>query len=120
MRRLLIERLITDGAPLQALLARDDVMDEFVHSGVHGLWHPSCTCRMGRPDDPQAVTDSRGRVIGIEGLRVADASVMPVIPRANTNITTVMIGEKIADAILADTKAEVPSLVASPSLLKQV
>jgi len=66
---------------------------------------------MGRPDDPQAVDGFACRVIGIEGLRVADASVMPVIPRANTNITTVMIGEKIADAILADTKAEVPSLV---------
>lgn len=122
MRRLLIERLITDGAPLHSLLARDDLLEEFVLAGVHGLWHPSCTCRMGRPDDPQAVTDPRGRVIGIEGIRVADASVMPVIPRANTNITTIMIAEKISAAILADHDETLPSVSThlSPTVSSEV
>jgi 5-(hydroxymethyl)furfural/furfural oxidase len=54
---------------------------------------------MGRPDDPGAVVDPRGRVIGTEGLVVADASVMPRLPSANTNVPTLMIAEKIADAL---------------------
>jgi 5-(hydroxymethyl)furfural/furfural oxidase len=51
---------------------------------------------MGRADDPQAVTDPQGRVHGVAGLRVVDASIMPTVPRANTNIPTIMIAEKIA------------------------
>ncbi len=56
---------------------------------------------MGRADDPAAVVDEAGRVHGIGGLRVADASVMPVVPRGNTNIPTIMVAEKLADAIRA-------------------
>jgi len=63
-------------------------------------WHPSCTCRMGH--DAMAVVDPRLRVHGIEGLRVADASVMPRIPNCNLNSTCIMIGEKAADMIAAD------------------
>jgi 5-(hydroxymethyl)furfural/furfural oxidase len=55
---------------------------------------------MGRADDPLAVTDGSGRVIGVQGLRVADASIMPSVPCANTNLPTIMIGEKIAATIL--------------------
>jgi choline dehydrogenase-like flavoprotein len=51
---------------------------------------------MGRIDDPDAVVDSEGRVIGVEGVRVTDASISPVIPRANTHLTTVMVAERIA------------------------
>ena len=75
-------------------------MDAFVRDGVTGCWHPSGTCRMGRMDDPLAVTDSTGRVYGVEGLRVCDASIFPCVPRANTNIPTIMCAEKIADAVL--------------------
>jgi 5-(hydroxymethyl)furfural/furfural oxidase len=55
---------------------------------------------MGRADDPMAVTDPAGRVYRVDGLRIADASLMPAVPRANTNIPVMMIGEKIAAAML--------------------
>jgi 5-(hydroxymethyl)furfural/furfural oxidase len=54
---------------------------------------------MGRATDPLAVTDGQGRVHGLEGLRICDASLMPTIPRANTNIPTIMMAERIADLI---------------------
>jgi 5-(hydroxymethyl)furfural/furfural oxidase len=56
---------------------------------------------MGRPEDPMSVVDSNGRVKGIEGLRVVDASIFPVVPCANTNFPTLMVAEKIADVIIA-------------------
>jgi 5-(hydroxymethyl)furfural/furfural oxidase len=55
---------------------------------------------MGADDDPKAVTNNAGRVRGVNGLRVCDASLFPVVPCANTNIPTLMTAEKIADAIL--------------------
>ncbi|CAL8097193.1 unnamed protein product [Orchesella dallaii] len=63
------------------------------------IYHPSCTCPMGKVGDPRAVLDSELRVIGTRGLRVADASVMPVITNANLNAPTIMIGERCADLI---------------------
>ncbi|TCT07965.1 GMC family oxidoreductase [Aquabacter spiritensis] len=66
------------------------------------IFHPVGTARMGRPDDPLAVVDARLRVIGIAGLRVADASIMPAITSGNTNSPSVMIGEKGAGMILED------------------
>ncbi|WP_225207749.1 GMC family oxidoreductase [Novosphingobium huizhouense] len=66
------------------------------------IFHPVGTARMGRTDDPAAVVDARLRVIGIAGLRVIDASVMPTITSGNTNTPTVMIGEKGAQMVLAD------------------
>ena len=60
-------------------------------------YHPSGTAPMGAPDDPTAVVDQYGRVFGVEGLFVADASIMPTIPRANTNIPTIMIGERFGE-----------------------
>jgi choline dehydrogenase-like flavoprotein len=56
---------------------------------------------MGTPEDELAVVDSQGRVHGLDGLRIADASIMPNIPRANTNLTAIMIGERIADFMRA-------------------
>ena len=55
---------------------------------------------MGAADDRDAVTDPAGRVRGVDGLRVIDASIMPTIPRGNTNIPTIMVAEKLADAML--------------------
>ena len=68
------------------------------HIRAHGThnFHPVGTARMGPADDPDAVVDARGRVHGVAGLRVADASIMPTIVRANTNLTCIMIGERIA------------------------
>ena len=63
------------------------------------IFHPVGTVRMGRDDDTRAVVDARLRVIGMERLRVIDASVMPSIPCANTNIPTIMVAERMADLI---------------------
>ncbi|MDA0704615.1 MAG: GMC family oxidoreductase N-terminal domain-containing protein [Proteobacteria bacterium] len=83
-------------------LEDDEAVADWVREGVWGAWHPSGTCRMGAAEDPMAVTDPAGRVYGVAGLRVIDASVMPTIPRANTNIPTIMIAEKMSDHILND------------------
>lgn len=69
------------------------------------IFHPVGTAKMGLPSDPFAVVDSRLRVFGIEGLRVADASVMPTITSGNTNSPTIMIGEKAAAMMLEDARA---------------
>lgn len=90
-----------EGPPVETLLADEAALERYLREHVSGVWHASGTCRLGSEDDPQAVVDSSGRVFGVQGLRVADASVMPTVPTANTNLPTLMIAEKIADAILA-------------------
>jgi len=67
-----------------------------VRKATIGVWHASCSCRMGSADDPMAVVDNQGRVKGIQGLRVVDASIFPVVPCANTNFPVLMSAEKIA------------------------
>ena len=78
----------------------DEAIDAFIRQKVESAYHPSCTCRMGSPDDPMAVVDPETRVIGLEGLRVVDSSIMPSITTGNLNAPTIMIGEKAADHIL--------------------
>lgn len=78
----------------------DEQIDAFIAEHVESALHPSCTCKMGRPDDPMAVVDPELRVIGVDGLRIVDSSVMPSITTGNLNAPTIMIGEKGADHIL--------------------
>jgi hypothetical protein len=85
-------------------LASDAGIDEFVQDRAWGH-HASCTCKIGGPDDPQAVLDSSFRVRGVSGLRVVDASVFPRVPGFFLVMPVYMIAEKAADAILADARA---------------
>ncbi len=101
LRTYLIKTLVMEGVTLQDMLTDDDALEAFVRKASVGVWHASCTCRMGADDDPMAVTNAAGRVRGVDGLRVVDASVFPVVPSANTNFPVLMTAEKIADAILA-------------------
>jgi 5-(hydroxymethyl)furfural/furfural oxidase len=82
------------------LLIKDrEALAAHLRENVAGVFHPVGTCRMGRADDAGAVCDHAGRVYGVEGLRVADASIMPNVMAGNTNLPVIMAAEKIADAI---------------------
>ena len=81
-------------------IADDAALDAWLLDHVATIFHPVGTCAMGRDGDPRAVLDANLRVRGVEGLRVADASAMPLIVSGNTNATTMMIGEKAAELIL--------------------
>jgi 5-(hydroxymethyl)furfural/furfural oxidase len=87
---------------LATLVQDDEALADHIRDNVAGTFHPVGTCRMGAADDRDAVTDPSGRVRGIAGLRVIDASIMPTIPRGNTNIPTIMIAEKLSDAMLRE------------------
>lgn len=99
LRRYLIRNIITEGLAFEQLMQDDEALEAFVRKAAIGVWHASCSCRMGADGDPMAVTDNQGRVRGVEGLRVVDASIFPLIPCANTNLPTLMAAEKIADTI---------------------
>ncbi|HCK02607.1 MAG TPA: choline dehydrogenase [Serratia grimesii] len=86
-------REISPGPEVQT----DEQLDAFVREHAETAFHPSCSCKMG--EDEMAVVDGQGRVHGMEGLRVVDASIMPLIITGNLNATTIMIAEKIADRI---------------------
>ena len=78
----------------------DEAIDEFVRGAVESAYHPCGTCRMGPADDSHAVVDPTCRVIGVDGLRVADSSIFPHITNGNLNGPSIMVGEKAADHIL--------------------
>ncbi len=88
-------REIQPGAGIET----DEAIDDFIRRKVESAYHPSCSCKMGRPDDPMAVVDPETRVIGVEGLRVVDSSIMPSVTTGNLNAPTIMIGERAADLI---------------------
>ncbi len=77
----------------------DDAIDAFIRDKVESAYHPCGTCRMGSPDDPASVVGPDTRVIGVDALRVVDASIMPRITNGNLNAPTIMLAEKAADAI---------------------
>jgi len=101
LRSLLIDRFVVEGFNFQQVMTDDDALEAFIRKAAIGVWHASCSCRMGRADDPMAVVDTAGLVKGVQGLRVVDASIFPIVPCANTNFPTLMTAEKIADTILA-------------------
>ena len=78
----------------------DEALDAFIKEHVESAYHPCGTCRMGDVDDPMAVVDHETKVIGVEGLRVADSSIFPRITNGNLNGPSIMVGEKAADHIL--------------------
>ena len=81
----------------------DAALDAAIRENVESAYHPCGTCRMGRRDDPGAVVDPQAKVIGVEGLRLADSSVFPQITNGNLNAPSIMVGEKAADHILGRT-----------------
>ncbi|TWH35900.1 MULTISPECIES: choline dehydrogenase [unclassified Aminobacter] len=89
-------REISPGAHVQT----DEQLDDFIREHVESAYHPCGTCRMGRADDPMAVVDPECRVIGVEGLRVADSSIFPRVTNGNLNAPSIMVGEKASDHIL--------------------
>jgi 5-(hydroxymethyl)furfural/furfural oxidase len=101
LRHFVIKRFLLNGIAFKDVLADEHALVDFIRRSVFGVWHPTGTCRMGDPADPDAVVDPGGKVIGSENLHVADASVMPRLPTANTNIPTIMIAEKISDTLLS-------------------
>ena len=103
-RRWAFERLIAQGLDAARLTNDRPALRDWVRAHATGSWHASATCRMGQASDPQATVDPRCRVIGVEGLAVVDASIMPCTVSANTNLTVIALAEKAADHILADTR----------------
>jgi choline dehydrogenase len=77
----------------------DAEIEALVRAAADTIFHAAGTCRMGPASDPMAVVDARLRVRGVEGLRVADASIMPEVVNATTHAACVMIGEKAADLL---------------------
>jgi choline dehydrogenase len=90
---------IAPGASVQS----DTELDDYLRQHVESAYHPCGTCRMGRGDDPDAVVDPELRVIGVEGLRVADSSIFPRVTNGNLNAPSIMTGEKASDHILGRT-----------------
>ena len=91
---------IQPGAALQS----DRDLDAFIRDHAESAFHPSGTCRMGAANDPMAVVDPDCRVIGVDGLRLADSSIFPRIPNGNLNGPSIMVGEKASDHILGRTR----------------
>ena len=78
----------------------DDELDDHIRAHAESAYHPCGTCRMGAADDMTSVVDEQCRVIGVDGLRVADSSIFPTIPNGNLNAPSIMVGEKASDHIL--------------------
>ncbi|RWQ60465.1 choline dehydrogenase [Mesorhizobium sp.] len=90
---------ISPGSQVQS----DDDLDAFIRDHAESAYHPCGTCKMGRKDDPMSVVDPQCRVIGVDGLRIADSSIFPRVTNGNLNAPSIMTGEKAADHILGRT-----------------
>src|SRR6185369_8488990 len=100
LRSYMIDNFVVEGFTFDDVMNDDEALEAFVKKAGIGVWHASCSCRMGLASDPMAVVDNQGRVKGIQGLRVVDASIFPVVPCANTNFPVLMTAEKIAAAMM--------------------
>src|SRR5262249_5745276 len=100
MRRLFIRLLLLNGTAFEPALADDRALERFVRQSVFGVWHPVVARSMGDPSDPMAAVDPKGKVIGSDSVYVAEASIMPRLPTANTNVPVIMGAEKISDTLL--------------------
>ena len=89
-------------APPGEVIESDELLADYIRATASTTWHVCGTCRMGPDNDPLAVVDQHGRVAGLEGLTVADASIMPDIVSCNTNLTSIMIGERVAAWLAAE------------------
>ncbi len=81
------------------MLDSDSELDDYLLATVSDVQHATSTCRMGATGSADTVVDPSCRVLGTDGLRVVDASIFPSVPRANTNLTAIMVGELMADRI---------------------
>jgi 5-(hydroxymethyl)furfural/furfural oxidase len=99
LRHYMIDNFVVEGFTFEQVMSDDEALEAFVRKATIGVWHASCSCRMGRPDDPMAVVDTQGRVKGVQGLRVVDASIFPVVPCANTNFPGPDDGGEDCDAM---------------------
>lgn len=88
----------------------DEMLDEFIREHAESAYHPCGTCKMGAVDDPMAVVDPECRVIGVDGLRVADSSIFPRITNGNLNAPSILVGEKASDHILGKTPLPMENL----------
>ena len=105
-----IVRRIVEAKPMDALrgeefspgasVKTDEQILTFIRGNAHTAYHPIGTCRMG-PAGPRTVVDEKLKVHGLEGLRIADASIFPTMPSGNTNAPSIMVGEKAADLLRA-------------------
>ncbi len=91
-----VKHEIQPGAAVQS----DAALDDFIREHAESAYHPCGTCRMGRTEDRTAVVDAQARVIGVDGLRVADSSIFPRITNGNLNAPSIMVGEKVSDHLL--------------------
>ncbi|WP_299788253.1 choline dehydrogenase [uncultured Marivita sp.] len=88
----------------------DEMLDDFIREYAESAYHPCGTCKMGAVDDPMAVVDPECRVIGVDGLRVADSSIFPRITNGNLNAPSILVGEKASDHILGKTPLPMENL----------
>jgi 5-(hydroxymethyl)furfural/furfural oxidase len=102
LRKSMLRWGIASGDVGEARLSDQGWIADTVRSRTFGTYHPAGSCALGAPGNDDAVVDPRTRVMGIEGLRVVDASIMPRIPRGNTNLPVMMIAERAAALILED------------------
>ena len=93
-------------------ITSDEAIDTWVKDNVESAYHPSCTCKIGKEEDPMAVLDPDCRVRGLNNLRVVDSSIFPSITNGNLNAPTIMAAEKAADIILGRTPLK-PAMVPS-------
>jgi 5-(hydroxymethyl)furfural/furfural oxidase len=101
MSRAALNRMLRPGRWIGNRSGRLALTDEEILAAIAPMGHVTSTCSIGREDDPMAVVDSACCVYGVGGLRVVDASIMPSVPSANTNLTTIMVAERAAELIAA-------------------